>query len=532
MKRILFGLLAFLFLMVSANFVLEYWLEYKVKNLLNSDADRKYDLLFEEVKIDLLSRKIALNTIRLIPREQQLGIRVNGSVHEILFSDVRYWDLLLKNQVSIGELYLREPSFRLVRQDSTFGGKDNSKAFQELFGDLIKRGRIEDFKLSNGTAELFLGQQDSLFRFGQFTDLNIQATGLKTDSLILTNPVPFEVEQITSSFKNFKLYLTENQTFSIENFEFDYSSKTLLMEGLSLSHSIPLQQVAQKDSFQRDVMTFDLKQFKVAELDANSNLYGNWTIIAGVAILDSLVFRDLRDKNIPRKPNDEKPMFAAMLKKLPLPLKINQVTLSRATIFYDEIGQGESQPARLSFENLTAEIQNLVSIDSLQDEGSMKMKVFSDFLGKGRLEADFVIPFDQPYFNLDLKLGQMDLVHLNAITRPLGNIQIESGRLHELKLQMRAQESGSENKVWFDYSDLSLQVLNGARNNRKNGFLTLMAGLAISKENRVEHKNYQKAQFNSQRNPYRGPFNFIWENTKTGMEEIVPSKAARFLQGK
>ncbi|MFC3415084.1 DUF748 domain-containing protein [Algoriphagus hitonicola] len=531
MKRILLGILVFLLLIVSANFGLEYWLESKVKNLLNADADRKYDLLFDEVNIDLLGRKIALNSIRLVPREEQLGIRVNGSIHEILFSDVRYWDLLLKNQVSIGELYLREPSFRLVRQDSTFGGKDNSKAFQDLFGDLIKRGKIEDFKLSGGTAELFFGQ-DSLYRFGQFTDLTIHAMGLKTDSLILTNPVPFEVEQITSSLKNFTLYLTEDQTFSIKSFDFDYRSKTLLMEGLSLTYDLSLQEIAQKDEFQRDVIAFELKRFEVEKLDANSNLYGNWTIIAGLASLDSLILRDLRDKNIPVKPEDAKPMFAGMLKSLPLPLKIDQVTITNSSISYSEIGEGESEPVTLSFENLNAEIQNLVSIDSLQNKDSMKMKVTTDFMGNGAVEADFVIPFDQSYFDLDLTMGQMDLVQLNSVIGRLAQMRIESGQLQGLKLEMRAQDSSSENKVWFDYSDLKIEILNGEKRNRKNGLLTMMAGLAISKENRYQDKNYKVAQFRSQRNPYRGPFNFMWENTKTGLEEIIPSGAARFLQGK
>lgn len=531
MKRILIGILVFLFLIVSANFALEYWLEYKVKTLLNADSDRKYNLLFDEVNIDLLSRKIGLNSIRIVPREEQLGIRVNGSIHEILFSDVRYWDLLLKNQVSIGELHLRKPSFRLVRQDSTVGGKDNSKAFQDLFGDLIKRGKIQDFKLSDGTAELFFGR-DSLYRFGQFTDLAIHAIGLKTDSLILTHPVPFEVEQITSSLKNFKLYLTEDQTFSIQSFDFDYRSKTLLLEGLSLTYEIPLEEVAQKDEYQRDVISFDLKQFKVEQLDANSNLYGNWTIIAGLASLDSLVVYDLRDKNIPRKPEDEKPMFAGMLKNLPLPLKIDQVRIRDSYISYSEIGEGESEPATLSFENLKAEIHNLVSIDSLQNKDSMEMKVTTDFMGKGAVKADFMISFEESYYDLDLTMGQMDLVQLNPVIERLAHMRIESGQLHRLKLEMRAQSAGSENKVWFDYTDLKIEILNGDNGNRKSGFKTLMAGLAISKENRSQDKNYRMAQFRAQRNPYRGPFNFMWETTKTGLEEIVPSGAAKFLQGK
>lgn len=528
MKRIVIGVFLFFGILVGANFALEYWLEYKVRQLLNADEERKYDLLFDDIAIDLLGRKIALNAIRLVPLQADLGIRVNGSIHQIQLLDVRYWDLLLHNQVSIGELSLVEPSFRLVRQDSTAGGRDNTQAFQNLFGDLIQRGRIEDFKLSGGTGELFFGR-DTLFRFGQFTDLNIHALGLKTDSLILTHPVPFEVDQITSSLKNFKLNLTKEQTFSMDSMSFDYNSKLLLMEGLSLSYTLPMLEMALKESYQQDFISFDLRRFQVEQLDASSNLYGDWSIIAGLAKLEGLDLYDYRNKNLPRKYQDAKPMFAKMLQSLPLPLKIDEVRIEDSRIRYAEVPEGDQEPGVLIFDRFKADISNLVSIDSLQLEGAMRMSVETEFMEKGLVKADFTIPFDQEYFDLDLEMNDFQLIHLNPVLERLAHMRIRSGLLHHLKLEMRGNPRSATNKFVFDYSDLKVEVLNPDRQNQKSGILTVLAGFAVSKENIPQEKRYRIGQFSSVRNPYRGPFNFMWENTKTGLGEIVPVGAAKLF---
>ena len=128
-------------------------------------------------------------------------------------------ELVFDKKVNITELRMEEPSFRLIRNDSTGRPAETSKAFQDLFRDIVSRGMIQNFVLEEGTAELYI-QKDTLVRFGQFTDLNILAEGLKTDSATVMNAVPFQVDNIHTSLKNLQIQVSESQVFKMGELDF------------------------------------------------------------------------------------------------------------------------------------------------------------------------------------------------------------------------------------------------------------------------------------------------------------------------
>ncbi|HCX76513.1 MAG TPA: hypothetical protein DHU93_15055, partial [Algoriphagus sp.] len=74
------------------------------------------------------------------------------------------------------------------------------------------------------------------------------------------------------------------------------------------------------EKYQKDLIEFELRELNFVGLDAESDLYGNWSIIADKMILDSLIFTDVRNKNKPRDKEIKKPMFAGMLSGIPIPL--------------------------------------------------------------------------------------------------------------------------------------------------------------------------------------------------------------------
>jgi len=83
-----------------------------------------------------------------------------------------------------------------------------------------------------------------------------------------------------------------------------------------------------------------------------------------------------------------------------------------------------------------------------------------------------------------------------------------------------------------DYDSLELAVLKDYEYaHSKRGFISSIANSAIRKANMPDTKHYHIADYQSFRNVYRGPFNFMWESAKEGMLYIVPTGAISLLVG-
>ena len=174
MKKIVIGLLVLFLLGFGAIIYMENWLSANLPGIVNQNENRNYNILFEDVDIRIFGGSIDFQNITIVPLNDSLPTTVNGSVSKIRMSGVKILELVFDKRVNITELRLEEPAFRLIRKDNNSKPEESSKAFQDLFKDIVSRGLIKNFVLEDGSAELYI-QTDTLVRFGQFTDLNILA---------------------------------------------------------------------------------------------------------------------------------------------------------------------------------------------------------------------------------------------------------------------------------------------------------------------------------------------------------------------
>ncbi|WP_296698805.1 DUF748 domain-containing protein [Algoriphagus sp.] len=529
MKKIGISLFILVVFGLGGTFYFQSWISKRIPEIINSNPDRNYDLLFDDIEIHFFKGQMELGTIMLVPLNDSLSTKMNGSLRRIQMMGVNFKELIFNRKLEIGEIKLIEPAFRLIQKSNRSNANESSKAFQGLFQDLISRGEIKNFILERGTAEMFL-DKDSLYRFGQFTDLSIVAQGIETDSIIATYAIPFKLESISTSLKNLKIVTDFNQEFRLAEANYNSEKNEASFKNLSLTYTNLLSEVIVNSEYQKDILEVTVKEFKLNHINAKSTIYNNWFILAGMASIDSLVLEDLRDKNKPRPIESIKPLFEEMVESIPIPIKIDSIKVINSTITYKEIPEGKKDPITLNFQRINGDITNLISIDSLQNFGTLAVNVSSSLNGFAPLEMNIDVPYGTNSFELNANLGGFNLTSLNEVFKPMGKFQIESGVLKGLKLHMRADEKGSANTLNFDYENLRLQVLNSEDSKKgKNGLLTTVVNLMTSKENLPSSKNYKVSKHWTPRNPYRAPFNLIWISTKDGLMSIVPSGFATIL---
>ncbi|TFV92356.1 DUF748 domain-containing protein [Algoriphagus kandeliae] len=528
MKRILFGLGLFLVIFFGAGFYISSTISDRIQTEINKNPDRSYDLNFEDIDVSLLRQRVQLERITVIPLKPDEASSIQGSLEKILLNDFHVWDYFSSKELIIGEIILYNPVFQLTLKDRQSDGKKSSQAFQSFFGDIVRRGEIKNLHLINGKADLYDGEEE-MRRIGGFTDLDIYATGIQTDRRILTHLVPFELEEIKTSLKNLELELGEDKMLRIGEMSFDLLGQSIQVENVSFKYSDDLIDVSKRVEHQEDILNFDLKSLSLHEIDASSDVYGQWSVIAKKLTLDSLVFVDLRNKNKPRPVESTKKLFVGLMGSIPFPVDLDTVLIKNSRLDYLEIGSGKEMPGLIRFDNLNARIEGFVTVDSLRKQREMRVQLQADFMGHTPVNATIHVPYDKEEFRLNLSLSPVDLNKLTEVTEPLAGVKINSGMLHKFELQMEATEYSAQNTLTFDYEDFQIEIGKKGESGNVNKFATLAGNMALRTNNLPDAKNYRIATYQSTRNVYRGPFNFIWETSKEGIMEIIPSGVTRIF---
>ncbi|OYX14511.1 MAG: hypothetical protein B7Z16_14400, partial [Algoriphagus sp. 32-45-6] len=171
-----------------------------------------------------------------------------------------------------------------------------------------------------------------------------------------------------------------------------------------------------------------------------------------------------------------------------------------------------------------AELQKIYG----QLEGSFKGKID----GHGILSVQLSVPFDREEFDMQIELTDFDLTRLNEILMPIMHGDIVSGRGHRLHVLILAKKSHADVNTIFDYEDLKVELFKKGTQ-RKNRLVSTLANFALHKSNLPIEKNYRNPSYQVARNIYRGPFHLVWESTKEGIVQVVPTGAVqRLLESK
>lgn len=530
MKKILWVLGILILLAVSSIFILEKWLMRTLPDRINANADRAYDILFEEVDVRLFSGSIELQKISLRPLKEGMATTMTGTMKSVRLGGVNMLDLIFSKVLEVEELRLEVPKFVLVRIDSVSKKPaDISKAFQGLFGDIVSRGVIHNVILNDGSGE-FYTQSDSLRKFGSFEGFYISAVDLETDSVRLNYAIPFKLESIETRLKNLQINIGEEQTFTLSELNYNSKEDALDFFDLKLAYDDSNLAVAKRSDVQKDYIEIELKHLRIEKINTRSSIYGNWSIVAGLITIDSLNLHDVRNKNKPRPKEPVKPMFEGMVELIPFPLEVDTIKVFNSQITYSEISEGKSSPGNLNFEQLSAVISHVVSTDSLQS-GEMTIHGEAVLNGFAPMYMDVTVPYGrygaEEKFHLKASVDPFSLPSLNGILGDLVSVNINSGSMEKLEITMNATPYASSNFMKFHYNDLKLELRD--EDKKKKKLMSTISNILISSNNLPENRNYKTATFQTERNIYRGTFNLIWESLREGMLEIAPGDLMQLI---
>jgi hypothetical protein len=237
---------------------------------------------------------------------------------------------------------------------------------------------------------------------------------------------------------------------------------------------------------------------------------------------------------MPRPPDAVKPMFNGMVKSIPVKLKIDTIQLRDVTIGYTELGVGKNDAGTILINDLNGTITGLTTFAELQQEYKhFNAALTARLQDAADMQIKLQVPYDTETFSLAAHVGPMDMTRFSATAKAMGGVEIESGKLAGINLQMNANRTSAHTTLVMDYSDLKARVIKEKKDHKekKQVLLSAVANTAIRTRNMPGDKKYLTASYTSTRNIYRSPFNFIWASTMDGIVRIVPGKGVQFALG-
>lgn len=511
----------------------------KIKEGVANSSHGLYQISFKDIHLNLITGTASIDEVSLVPDtavfSRLIGIRQAPThvfrikVKKLQFNHVSLLTAYFKKRIDINSIVLDRPSIDMIhhkvpkKQD-----KDTStlSLYQQISKSLkaihVKAIRIvdADFDYINGATSKPLNT---------VKNLNINVRDLLIDSLsqfdstrfYYTKDIAFELTGYRSKDKK---YIMKADTISGSA-----TGKTISIKGFKMIPLYPDLAFSRMSKYGQDRYDLDFKEISFTGVDfLRLNEEGSFyarSLKIGPAKAGIFLNREM-----PAPPNLDKgqnfPHLA--LRKLPLPAIVDTVKIRNIDLAYTEYNPISQKRGTIYFQNLTGNILNVTN-DSLRlsKNHHAVANLNTMIMKKARIDIriDFNLKDDLGAFNYSGTIAAIDMKELNPVSKPLGLIEIESGKMQKVDFNINANKKGSSGKVHFYYTDLKVKLLKEGEDGeapKKKGLLSFLANTLLIKDaNPTKGEAPRTANVAFQRSPAASFFNLLWKGVFIGMRETV-----------
>jgi hypothetical protein len=527
-KRILIAV-GIIFLLLTG---MEWWVEFRFQKIINRNPDRAYDFQYKDFDVHSFFKGVTLREVAIVPvAVDSGGTAIRGTVNYARLNGMKWYELVFAKRLNIEGIIFDRPMFKVTLSENP-KKKTSGKGFQVLFGDIISRANLKTFEIQNGEV-IMMTPDDQRIR-GRLSNLNVRANEIKTDSVIWNHLIPFELGSLESSIDSLSYQLNDYTHLSAGSISFKKSENKLTLLDVNMHYTEDFSTVSQIIGKQTDLIEVSLGELTFEQLTASSNLYTNMDIETKKILLRDLIFKDYRDKNMKRPPDEVKPMFKGMVDAIPFTLSVDTIQLENVQVEYSEVGVGKEIPGTLRFESICGFITRLTTIPQKQEAyQSFEANLKASLNGVAPLTFDLEVPYDREAFTAVASIEAFDMTGFNETARYMAGVEIVSGDVKKIHFEMQAAQASSQNKMQFDYEDLKIHVIKENKHHevKSHPLISSLANSALRSHNVPTHGKYHKADYYSLRNVYRGPFNLMSHSLADGMMHIVPGGFVQSIIG-
>ena len=509
----------------------------KIKESVYEGSDHLYKIDFKDIHLNIVTGTAVLDSISLYP-DSAVFIKLKeirkAPTHlfrirlaHLKITRVGILTAYFKKKIAINNIVLDNPSIDMVynkvpkRIDTI---KDERTLYQQISKSLNSIS-VNDIKVIDADFDYYNG----LKKLNSIKHLSINVKNVLIDSasqydttrVFHTKDIAFSLSGYSALSKD-KMYTTK-----VDSIKGSMSNKTVRIKGLKMIPMYADLTFSRKYKTQKDRYDLSFNEINLSGVDFislnNDGSFHAKKIEIGPSKVDVFMNRELPPANFDKGRNY--PHLA--LKRLPFPTLVDTLILNKIDISYTEFSEKTKERGTLKLDNL---IGNLINLTNDSARLVTKNHAYADLTtyifgsGKMNVKIDFNLTDKNAAFSYVGNIGAFDMKVLNPLSKSLGLVSIEQGKVQKASFNINANLTRSNGQVVFYYTDLKVNLLKEDEDGekKKKGFLSFLANnILIKNDNPSKGEAVRTANVTFEREPQASFFNLMWKSVFVGIRETV-----------
>jgi hypothetical protein len=511
-KKIIFGITAFLTLLLLANFGLNFWLNSQLPKVIKENNETPYHIGYDKLSIDLLSANIHLSNIVVLPKIKPKNstekIGVYAKTASITITKFSFWHLLFNDIIKAKSITVTEPNVILYSKDKNT--HTIRKDVMEPFGKIIA---VSNIYLRKGKLAVVSTNDNKTILSTQ----NITATieDIIINDAVLERSIPFLFEKYIVDCDS--IYYKPNEFYTIKANEIRSTNHALHIKNFEYLPEYSRAVFVKKLPKEKDLFTV-----KASSLDIKSMDWGFKNEVfffkAKSLVLDGVNANIYRNK-IPEDDLSKKPLYNALLRKIKFPLHIDTLFIKNSKLVYEEEINFEKGPAKLTFDHFNLNAVHIKSGFGIKKTADVDIKINCRFMKESPLKIHWTFNvFDaKDGFTIKGNIQNFDIQAMYQFTKPYINASFD-GVFNSYSFNITGNDKNAYGYANLKYKDLKVTFYKKGNPDKKAKFKSAVTNLILKKDSDDKSK---QAKIELERIQEKSFYNFLWRSIAESLKKIL-----------
>lgn len=510
----------------------------KIKDVVYTGSNHLYRVSFKDIHLNLLTGSVTADSILFAPdtavfnQQKKLG---TAPVHlfeirlaKLQLRRISILTVYFKKKIEMNDIILEHPSINMIYHKvykKAEPAKEERSLYQ-LISKSLKSVHIKGIKIADADFDYISGATGQVLN--SVKHLNVQVRDFLLDA--------------TSADDTTRFYYTKDASFELAGYESkskmytikadtltgSATGKTIQLKGLKVIPMYPdltfsRMLKTQKDRYDLLFNRIDFTGVDFIRLNTDGVLHAK-----ALKIEDASVKVFMNREMPPGKVNKGSNFPHMALQRLSVATTIDTLQLGKVNIAYTEYNPISQQRGTVHIDHLNGRITNVTNDSVSLSKNHHAVANLKAYLIKAAhldIKIDFDLASKNGAFAFKGNIGEMDMTKLNPLSKALGLVEIETGKIQKINFDVKANEQGSAGTMHLYYHDLKVNLLKEGEDGKpakKKGLLSFLANNLIIKDaNPSKGQALRTAKIKFERPPGASFFNLLWKSVFVGMRETV-----------
>lgn len=307
---------------------------------------------------------------------------------------------------------------------------------------------------------------------------------------------------------------TKDGLFKFHNISLSLSSEQITLDSISYLPKYTLEEFNELYGIQKDYLQLHIGKLALTGIQLHHYIDDQDVFAKKLTIWDASI-SSTRDKSLKDPPIIEKTLLHGMVKKIPIPLFIEEVNFINAQASYTEYSTSHKH-GTITFDKIQCSIKPLTNTSEHAD--SMVLSCKALLLNQTPLQLVYreSIKDTSSGFKYHLHMGKIDMTNLNQVVTPLSNIVIKSGMIDTLIIRSIGNNVLCYGTINFYFRNLKININANSDESIINPLLDIASLYANTLILRTKNTDkMDKVYF--ERIPHKSIFNYWFKITLSGV---------------